>query len=189
MSSLFAISLLLSLICGAKAATIRGANYGENENVVAPERIASRRLVADFVPLGCNANVASAICTPWSSQFGPDHEHSDRVVIPCGECVTMDHEGDTLTLDDGLDVQGRLVFPDNGYSLNLISPMITVQGNLDMSATKPVDGEPSIKFTMIGQNTNALRPIGENANACEGDCNIGKKSITVAGGKLNSKYS
>ena len=141
----------------------------------------------DFVPLGCNSMIDSASCTTtWSSLFGPGSEQSERITIPCGQCVTMDHAGDTLTLVQGLDIQGKLVFPDN-YSLHIISPMIVVQGELEMTATKPVNGEPSITFTMTGQTANTFAPIEDNINACGGDCNVGKKSITVAGGKVDSK--
>ena len=192
MSRYFAVSLALSLICGAKAATVRGISTGNAGNAGALEQIQSRRLVDDdeFAPLACNAELPDAPCpTTWSSLFGSDSSHSERITIPCGECVTMDHTGDTLTLDDGLDIQGKLIFPDD-YSLHVFSPMIVVQGELVMTATKPVNGEPSITFTMTGQTANTFEPIGDNINVCGGgDCNIGKKSITVAGGKVDSKYS
>ena len=63
----------------------------------------------------------------------------------------MDHASGNLSLLGGLDVLGKLVFPD-GYNLNLVTTMIAVQGELEMSASKPVDGTPQIKFTMIGND-------------------------------------
>jgi len=190
MTRYFAVTLVLSLICGAKAATVRGIGTGNGGNTGALEQMQSRRLVNDdeFAPLACNANLTDAPCpTTWSSLFGPESSHSGRITIPCGQCVTMNHMGDTLNLDGGLDIQGKLIFP-NGYSLHVISPMIVVQGELEMTATKPVDGVPSITFTMTGQTTNTFKPIRENINVCGGgDCDIGKKSITVAGGKVDSK--
>jgi hypothetical protein len=48
------------------------------------------------------------------------------------------------------------------------------------------DGIPLIKFIMTGANEQTFTPIGSNANACGGaSCSVGKKSFTVAGGKLN----
>ena len=102
----------------------------------------------------------------------------------------MDHASGNLSLLGGLDVLGKLVFPD-GYNLNLVTTMIAVQGELEMTASKPVDGTPQIKFTMIGNDDQmTFTPIDANANACEGvsTCTTGKKAIVVAGGKVNSKY-
>ena len=140
----------------------------------------------DFVPLACNANIATASCTPWTSQFGSATTFNERIVIPCGQCVTMDVVGGTLDLLGGLDVIGKLVFPD-GYKLNLSSSVIAVQGHLEMTATKTVDGIPNIKITMIGSVDRSFTPIEANTKACNGavTCNAGKKGIIVAGGKVN----
>jgi hypothetical protein len=83
----------------------------------------------DFQPLSCNANLASAACSTWSSVFGTGTSYATRITIPCGQCITMDHVGD-LELLGGLDVIGKLVFPD-GYSLNLASTMISVMAGKD----------------------------------------------------------
>ena len=102
----------------------------------------------------------------------------------------MDHASGNLSLLGGLDILGKLVFPD-GYNLNLVTTMIAVQGELVMTASKPVDGTPQIKFTMIGNDDQmTFTPIDANANACKGvsTCPTGKKAIVVAGGKVNSKY-
>ena len=140
----------------------------------------------DFVPLACNANIATASCNSWTSVFGTSTSFSQRLVIPCGQCVIMDVVGETLALLGGLDVIGKLVFPD-GYKLNLSAPVIAVQGELEMIATKQVDGTPNIKITMIGNVDQAFTPIDINAKACNGavTCNAGKKGIIVAGGKVN----
>lgn len=146
--------------------------------------------IKDFVPLTCNANLASAKCISWTDKFGKIISYTDRIVVPCGECVTMNLEGGSLALQGGLDIQGKLVFPDN-YKLNLASTMIAVQGELEMTASKPVDGSPNVKFTMIGEDDKmTFTPIEVNAGACKGisTCEIGKKAIVVAGGKVNSKY-
>jgi hypothetical protein len=105
----------------------------------------------------------------------------------------MNLSGGSLQLLDGFDIRGKLVFP-NGYRLNLTSSAIVVQGELQMTSLKRVDGVPDVIFTMIGSLTNTtFTPVDVNANACKGvsTCTIGKKAIVVAGGKITrtlSKY-
>ena len=145
--------------------------------------------IKDFVPLACNANLATATCNSWSTVIGKAASYTNRVVIPCGNCVTMDLASSSLTLQGGLDVLGKLVFLD-GYKLTLSSTMIAVQGELDITASKSVDGSPNVKFVMIGNDDKmTFTPIDTNALNCNGTstCAIGKKGIVVAGGKLNSK--
>jgi hypothetical protein len=145
--------------------------------------------VRDFKPLSCNSNLSRNPCTTtWSSQFGTSNSHTTRIVIPCGKCVVMDHAGVVLDLKGGIDIMGKLVFP-NDYRLSITVTTVIVQGELQMTASKQVDGVPNIKFTMVGINNDlTFTPIDVNANACRGisTCTVGKKSIVVAGGKLTS---
>jgi hypothetical protein len=88
-----------------------------------------------------------------------------------------------------LDVLGKLVFP-NDYKLNLQATIIAVQGELVMTASKPVDGTPQVKITMIGNDdTMTFTTIDANVNACAGvsTCDTGKKANVVAGGKVTRK--
>ena len=173
-------SLLFIVIIGnVYSAAIRGESDETTRNLQVDG-------MKDFVPLICNANLASEPCTSWTSLFGNAISFSERIAIPCGQCITMDVVGGTLDLLGGLDVMGKLVFPD-GYQLHLTSPIIAVQGELVMTATKTVDGIPNIKLTMIGDVSRSFTPIEINANACNGvaTCNAGKKGIIVAGGRLN----
>lgn len=148
----------------------------------------SLQAATDFVPLSCNANLASASCATWTSRFGSGATLSSRIIIPCGQCITMNHPGPTLTLQGGIDVQGKLIFPTSKVNLIINTPLVVVQGLLDMRATKPVDGIPSIRFVLTGGNEQTFNPIGSNANVCGGGkCSVGKKSFTVAGGRLSSK--
>lgn len=148
-----------------------------------------------FVPLACNANVDKVKCDTWSDRFGVRTTFSDPVIVPCGECILLDRtiSGSTLTFEDGIDIRGKLVFLE-GTTINIRTPMITVQGELQMyAARKPVNGIPSIHILMTGQNDKqAYIAIDENSNKCSDDgtarCEVGKKSITVAGGKVNSKF-
>jgi len=198
MNRLFAFSLFYITLCGSKAATIRGVNdsvdvNADSANLNQPQRRLETGTL-DFVPLDCNAGLKiedTAPCVTWSSLFGSSGSFSERIEIPCGQCVMMDYSGDILTLNGGIDVQGKLVFPDNNKPLEVVTPMIAVQGQLKMTSTKPVDGKPLIKFTMIGQDIMNFTPIGTNANKCNGseDCAAGKKAIVVAGGQVDSKSS
>ena len=104
-----------------------------------------------------------------------------------------------LELLGGIDIHGKLVFPDAGYSsnhtLSISTTMMIVQGELSMSSiTKPINGRPHIHITMIGHDVNqTFTPIDNNARACAigtnstvtASCKVGKKSIVVAGGKVN----
>lgn len=150
-----------------------------------------RSPVDDFVPLSCNANLPQATCVRWSVYFGTSAVHNVRLVVRCGDCVTMDF-GPSLTLNDGLDIHGKLVFPEN-YAITLYTAGIVVMGELEMQSTRaPITSTPLIRFVMIAEDENrAFVPIGENAAACGrlalagSSCVVGKKSITVAGGKMN----
>jgi len=197
-----AIVLLLPLHSLVEASNLRGiapdsipgvdaTTSAQNETLSIARDLGQSRCLAnilDFVPLSCNRKLETATCTPWSTRIGTNAVHSKRVTIQCGECIVMDHKGSTLTFNNGLDIRGKLVFPD-GYSLHVISTMIVVQGHLEMTATKKVDGNPSIRFTMVGDDEQqSFLSMGDNKGKCGGDyCYVGKKSITVAGGKVNSK--
>jgi hypothetical protein len=178
------------------ATKLRGAVFSNQTDDVAETPMNQRRLqssidIRDFKTLVCNSNLSKNTCTKtWSSVFGTSNSHTRRIVIPCGECITMDHASGILDLKGGIDIIGKLVFPD-GYKINLTVTSVIVQGELVMTATKQVDGIPSIKFTMVGTSDDlTFTPVDVNANACKGvsTCTVGKKSIVVAGGKVSCKY-
>jgi len=189
-------SLLLVLVagmCGTTTvnASLRGARdaTGDAPNDVDLSTTTRNLMAADFVPLACNNDFAP--CISWAQKFGTETLHSNRLFIDCGECVTMDaHPGPGLTLLDGIDIRGKLQIKKNEGEAALIikSTIVVVQGELEMSATKAVDGKPLIKFTMEGEENKSFTPIEENSEACGGnDCSVGKKGITVAGGKVDGK--
>jgi hypothetical protein len=97
----------------------------------------------------------------------------------------MDLPDDTLDLTGGLDIQGKLVFPD-GYKLTVNAPFVRVQGELHMTSTKIPNGQEDVKFVLTGTNEDLTKftPTDNNAEACDGECSVGKKPIVVAGGKL-----
>lgn len=149
------------------------------------ERQGRRHLaVGGMQPQSCNDRFSG--CVNWSSLIGTDSVHRNRVIIPCGRCVVMDHQGDTLTLQGGLDIQGKLEFPNSYSGLTLRSTTIVVQGELEMVSTGKVVGTPAVKFEMIGNRDELFEPIGENSGYCGGrTCMAGKKAITVAGGRVD----
>lgn len=154
-----------------------------------PKTVASRSLVTnDFIPLACNNQYAP--CIPWTAKFGTKSEHNVRLFVDCGECIVMDHPGPFVVLGDGIDIRGKLqiIRKENDSAVTIKSTMVNVQGELEMSATKAIDGKPLIKFIMEGEENKSFTPIQENSEACGGsDCSVGKKAITVAGGKVDSK--
>ena len=136
-----------------------------------------------FSALPCNDNIGA--CVNWSQQsFEPENE---VVVIPCGTCVVMDatYDGTTLSLPNGLDVQGKLVIPDN-FKIEIHTPFVLVQGELEMTSTAPTTGEENIKFVLTGDQVIQRAPHAHNAEGCDnGLCNFGVKPVAVAGGALN----
>lgn len=149
------------------------------------ERQGRRQLaVGGMKPLSCNDSFSS--CVDWSDFVGRNDRHTDAVTIPCGRCVIMDHDGGALHLDGGLDIQGKLVFPDRYTGLTLYSTMIVVQGVLEMASTSQVGATPAVKFVMTGNTDRYFEPVGENERYCGGrTCLAGKKAITVAGGHVD----
>jgi len=103
----------------------------------------------------------------------------------------MDLSPGDLTLQQGLEIHGTLNFPEPSNrldTLNVTTPKIVVQGMLKMRATRNVDGIPNYVFHMIDERVQTFQPIGANANKCGGgQCVAGMKSITVAGGQVDSE--
>jgi hypothetical protein len=105
----------------------------------------------------------------------------------------MDHPGPQLSLLGGINIIGKLIFPNNGsYRLTINTAAIIVQGELDLQSTlTAVSGIPLIRIVMIGfDNKFSFSPVNENVNACPNfSCEVGYKSITVAGGKINRTFT
>jgi hypothetical protein len=175
---------------GGEAASIRGsqANFelSDTRQIQSP-----RHLVEDFSWLSCNKDLYSQPCTSFVTAFGVGTVFPNQLVVPCGKCIILDHPGPTLTLQQGLDIQGKLVIPNNPTgSLTIQAPMVVVQGELFITATRPVDGVPVVKFFMTGSGDKFFQPIDSNAAACGGgQCNVGTRSITVAGGSIKGTFT
>jgi G8 domain len=165
-------------------------------------------LVRDFVPLSCNkpmATTTATTCQTWTAAFGRATSFANRLLIDCGTCVILKPTSSvSLTLLNGIDIRGKLIVESRTARapIQIETSMIVVQGELEMTATsKTVDGKPLIYIKMIGTNDNeTFTPIGENAKACQNvtattgsslssrTCKVGRKSITVAGGKVKSTW-
>jgi hypothetical protein len=182
--SVLAAAAAVSLVRHGECGSIRGSN----SFIKRQSGSSVRKLhVEDFSPLDCNEDLDTAPCQPWTERFGTEATKSERVVIECGECVEMDFSEPELTLVNGIDIQGKLIFR-NGYELTLQTPMIAVQGVLQMTSTKPIDGVTSVRFIMTGETDNSFVPIDNNEENCMGGpCQVGKKAIVVAGGRVRGK--
>ena len=122
-------------------------------------------------------------CVNWSTKsYDPT---AGVVTIPCGECVTMDASSD-LELPNGLDIQGKLIFPD-GYKITLSTPSLFVQGILEMTSTRATSDTPDVKIILTGDDNHFLTPHPENSALCPGSsgCSVGNRPVIIAGGVLN----
>ena len=141
----------------------------------------------DFRPLQCNEGLSGMACEPWTKVFGAGQSFSKLVVIPCGTCVTLNETGSKLRLNQGIDIQGRLVIPDNTEA-HIETSSIVVQGELSITSTSSVSNDPKIRVTIIGDKNSTIMPISNNKGVCDSDdCDVGPRSVAVAGGTLNCK--
>ena len=186
MGKFFAFALLFFPIIVDAISQLR-----RNKNATELEKPSFRSLQVqkDFQPLLCNAKLLSVTCTAWSTAFGTGNVHTNRVIIPCGQCITMNHAGTILNLRGGFEIVGKLVIP-NKTKINIVTTTVIIQGELQATSSKPVDGKPDVKITLTGSDDINFTPIDRNANACRGNttCSVGKKAVVVAGGKLNGMY-
>jgi G8 domain len=170
----------LSFVVLAQAPPVRGPK--SRKDLGGGKSGTESEATKDFVPLSCN-NAGFERCKQWSSVFQTLPIHMGRLVIPCGECVEFDLP--IVSLFGGIDIHGKLLIDDRQDRV-IQTTFIAVQGELEISAVGPVDGEPRIHIIMIGEQNQTFMPINENSDACGGRaCTIGSKAIAVAGGKLN----
>ena len=132
-------------------------------------------------------------CVPWTSVFGAAATFTDRVIVDCSVCVTMEdpHLPQMLRFDDGIEIRGRLVVPDGTAPVAITTTFLVVQGRLDMTATQAVTETPSISITMVGDDPNGQTfGFPDDPAQCSLDasgCRTGPKGIVVAGGTVRSK--
>ncbi|KAL7580949.1 hypothetical protein ACA910_005765 [Epithemia clementina (nom. ined.)] len=164
-----------------------------------------------FQPLDCNVPDCKVNTTWMKGGFDlAAAQNNGTIVVPCGTCVWMDYQfhasnnedeleqDGVLVLPHGLDIQGHLYFPD-GYNITIRAPFILVQGRLEMHSTGKVGSDPLIKFiigTGIEQSRQSIGflPAHNNERVCPdeitgepGTCDIGFRSVTVAGGTIEAR--
>ena len=142
----------------------------DNDDLCLTSAVSFKSLVEEYI--GSTASNGTTVMAP--------------LVIPCGQCVTVDYnDGTTVTLPGGLDVVGRLHFPPTA-SITINTTAVFVQGRLDM--TEPAPGN-SVTISLFGVEDQYLYPHGmcggEYSSSCTARQNLGSKPIVVAGGKLN----
>ncbi len=94
--------------------------------------------MVSYNPLSCNINIHScdiASATPLSSLIATtanNNDPSSHVTIPCNTCAYVDYkDGEVVTLPNGMDVVGRLIFPPSA-NVEIQLKALFVQGMLDM---------------------------------------------------------
>jgi len=150
------------------------------------ETFAGEVATGDFSPLECNSDVEDKDCVSWSDQTY-DFINT-KVEIPCGTCVTFDEpSGSYIVLEMGISVVGKLVFPPD-TNATIETPFIFVEGILEARSNEIVDSTniDGLHFIMTGGESQPFFPNIQNKPSCAGGyCDVGKKPIVVAGGKLD----
>ena len=135
-----------------------------------------------YDPLSCNVDIHScdiASATPLSTIIAAGTNSSSHVTIPCNTGAYADYSGgEKVTLPNGMDVVGRLIFPPSA-NVEIKLKALFVQGMLDM--VKPHEGN-QVVISLYGEEEVTFYP--HESTGLEG-VNIGFKPIVVAGGRLN----
>lgn len=137
--------------------------------------------MVSYDPLSCNVDIHScdiASATPLSTIVAGT-DSSSHVTVPCNTCAYVDYtDGEIVTLPNGIDVVGRLIFPPSA-NVEIKLKALFVQGMLDM--VKP-HGDNHVVISLYGEEEVTFYP---NESTGLDGVNIGFKPIVVAGGRLN----
>jgi hypothetical protein len=138
-----------------------------------------------FMPMHCNMQLDTAPCVSFSAQ---NFDVSENIEIECGTCVTVDVAGD-LVLEQGLDVQGKLIFPASRQALKVTTPFVFVQGEMvieELSDKHIPQSDQLLEFHFVGTDDVMFVSHGNQTfDKCELGCNLSKKPFAVAGGTLD----
>lgn len=143
----------------------------------------SDTLFAPGEGMECNAGIAAAACQSWDS-FAPDA--SAEVVIPCGKCVEI-VETTEITVPQGIDIQGRLrLAPPQGSKITIKTGSVIVQGILSIDTPYAPSADETVNFIMTDKGSDfKFKAFEENSVMCPEGCNVGRRPIVVAGGRLD----
>jgi hypothetical protein len=83
--------------------------------------------IGDFHPLACNSNLENAPCNVAVSSNMPTG--SNPLVIRCGECYIFDLPGNEVNFPGGINIKGKLKFPDN-RKITIRTTFVIVQGEV-----------------------------------------------------------
>jgi len=157
----------------------------------------STAAIEPFTPLPCNAGLTMADCdgmTTLSSILSSSILSSSSPRIPCGTCAIADLiNGETLSAPNGLDIEGMLYFPPSASGI-FETAHIIVQGVLKIDPPTPLHDaqgrtNEQVKIVLNGPDSDVyMTPHTHNAESCAdhgGSCNVGKRPIVVAGGRLD----
>jgi len=154
----------------------------------------SSTAMGEFTPLPCNDGLTIANCDDTITLSSILLSSPSSPIIPCGTCAIADlTNGKTFSAPNGLDIQGMLYFPPYASGI-LEAAHIIVQGVLKIDPPAPIDDAQGrtngqVKILLNGPDSDVyMKPHTHNAAACDmndGMCNIGKRPIVVAGGRLD----
>merc|ERR1712154_250972 len=130
---------------------------GNQEDLAVRYLSSNSAKIESFEPLDCNADLDTAPCNITVSSI--DYTSSE-LHIPCGECwiwdvTTTGQDDDEVNLK-GLDIEGKLIFPEN-HVVHIITPYVFVQGELIITNTHSTI-QPSnlgVTFTLKTKNSGA----------------------------------
>jgi hypothetical protein len=134
----------------------------------------------------CNAGIATTPCVSWDSQ---SFDTSKEVIIPCGTCVEIVESTD-ITTPQGINIQGRLrLAPPQGSKVTIRTGSVLVQGILSIDTPYAPSVDETVNFIMTDKGSDYnFKGFGDNSAICHGShCNVGRRPIAVAGGRLDIK--
>jgi len=166
-----------------------------------PLLLPSSIAMGEFTPLPCNAALRIEDCD-GTTALSSILLASSFPKIPCGTCAIADLiNGETLSSPNGLDIEGMLYFPPSASGILEVAHII-VQGILKIDPPTPLNDAQGrtngqVKIRLNGPDSDVyMTPHDHNAAACDmsddmnggmsgGSCNVGKRPIVVAGGRLD----
>ena len=134
----------------------------------------------------CNAGIATKTCVSWNSQ---NFDTSKEVIIPCGTCVEI-VASTNITTPLGINIQGRLrLAPPQGSKVTIRTGSILVQGILSIDTPYAPSATETVNFIMTDRGADyVFTGFDNNSAACnDKSCNVGRRPIAVAGGRLDIK--